>query len=291
MDKLLVLIDGNALVYKSYFGYIKSPLANSKGEQTSAPYGVAHTILKVFNVLPVTHIAVIFDPPGGSFRKALYPDYKANRVKHPEVLPQLARSYELVKAWGIYTSAFANYEADDAIGSLATKAIKEGFEVKIITKDKDFTQLIQDGVKLIDLGEKISDTEVTELDQFYVINKFGVKPEQMIEYLAIVGDSTDNVKGIPGIGPKGAVDLLKEYGNVDTIYKNLDKLKPKMREKFEINRTAYDLSKTLVTIVKDIDIQVPWEAMIKPTEVKPELLSILQELEFETVLKELGIYL
>lgn len=283
----LYLIDGHATVFKYYFGYLKNPLTNSAGENTSAAYGIAKMILMLLKTHPVTHIGVIFDPPHGSFRKKIYPEYKATREKKPEIAPLLANTYRMLKEWGIYTSAFEGYEADDAIGTFATRAAAEGFKVNIVTRDKDFMQLVGDNVNLIDLGSKIGEDDITILDAAAVKEKFGVYPNQVRDVLALAGDTSDNIPGVVGIGPKTAATLLDKYGSIDSIYSNLDKLTKSQKSKFEAAREHIPLYKQLVTIVCDMQIQTTLDQMKKPEKYSDDFIKYLEYLELASIIKDL----
>jgi DNA polymerase-1 len=291
--KNLYLIDGHAAVYKYYYAYAKAPLQNAAGENTSAAYGLGRMVLTLLKVYPVTHIGVIFDPPGGNFRKKLYPEYKANREKKPEIEPLLAMAYRLFKEWGIYTSAFTNYEADDVIGTLAVKGAQEGANVYIVTRDKDYMQLVNDKIKLIDLGNRIGEDTVTIIDQTTVKRRLGIYPEQVTELLTLAGDTSDNIPGVEGIGmgkpgkPGKAVQLLEKYGSVAGIYDNLDKLTESQKSRFEAAQEKIPLYKKLVTIEQNVPLNLNLDDLKRPEKYSESFIKYLEYLELASIIRDL----
>ena len=286
-NKKLFLIDAYALIYRAYYAFIKSPRINSKGLNTSAVFGFTNAILEIIRVEKPTHISVVFDPPGGSFRNVIYPEYKANRDETPE---DIKLSVPLIKkvleALQISIRMEMGYEADDLIGYLAKKAEKEGYDVYMMTPDKDFGQLVSDGVKMYRPGRGGNPAEIWGPEE--ICARFGLnRTDQVIDYLGLMGDASDNIPGVPGVGAKTAAKLLCEFGSIDGLYENTDKLKGKLKEKVEANHEQALLSRKLATIVLDIPAEVNIEGMVK-NEVNVSLLEeILEELEFRTLLKKL----
>lgn len=288
VNKTLYLLDGHAIVYKYYYAYERNPLINSKGEDVGAVYGMAQVLSKLLNYFPLTHIAVIFDSPTGYYRKEHYPEYKATRKSPDNIKPKIARAYEMIKRWGIYTSAFDRFEADDIVGALAKKAVPEGFECVLVTKDKDYAQLVNDKVKMLDLGKTIGKEEATFIDEDGVKEKFGVRPDQIPDYLALVGDTSDNIKGVDGVGKKGAPELLAKYGTIEGIYDNLEDLTKSKRMKFKAAAEDLKLTRWLVQLHTDVSLPITTDDLKRPTGVSPALLEYLQELEFFSIIKEIN---
>jgi len=286
-NKKLFLIDAYALIYRAYYAFIKSPRINSKGLNTSAVFGFTNAVLEIIRVEKPTHISVVFDPPGGSFRNVIYPEYKANRDETPE---DIKLSVPLIKkvleGLQISTRMEMGYEADDLIGYLAKKAEKEGYDVYMMTPDKDFGQLVSDRVKMYRPGRGGSPAEIWGPEE--ICARFGLnRTEQVIDYLGLMGDASDNIPGVPGVGAKTAAKLLCEFDSIDGLYENTDKLKGKLKEKVEANHEQALLSRRLATIVLDIPAEVNIEGMVK-NEVNVSLLEeILEELEFRTLLRKL----
>ena len=290
MDKTrarLFLIDGSALVFRAYFAFIRNPLITKKGEHTSAVFGFVSSLLKLLRDEAPSHLAVVFDTPKPTFRHEMYPEYKATRAKMPdEMVPQLGRLREVLEAMGIPSFELEGYEADDLIGTIARESAERGIEAVMVTGDKDFMQLVTDQVRI--LNPKRSGEESEWLDPSGVEEKFGVPPHQVIEVLALMGDSSDNVPGVAGVGPKTAVKLIQEHGSVERLYKSLDKVAAKgVREKLERDKDKALLSRKLVTI----DTHVPYEWKLEPWAVRPidvdKIEPLFRELEFTRLLEEM----
>ena len=229
--KKLFLLDGHALVYRAHFAFINRPLINSKGLNTSAITGFVRSLWDILQKQKPTHIAVAFDPSGGTFRNEMYTEYKANREEQPEDI-QIAFPYiiEIVRGFNIPIITVDNYEADDTIGTIAKQAEKEGFQVYMVTPDKDYAQLVSENIFLYKparMGNGISILGVKE-----VLEKWDIqKVEQVIDVLGMQGDAVDNIPGIPGIGAKTAVKLLKQFDSLEGLLANTDQLKGKQKEK------------------------------------------------------------
>ena len=284
--KRLFLIDGSALFYRSYFAFIRNPLINSKGENTSAAWGFAQYLLRIILDEKPEYLAVVFDPKGPTFRHEMYADYKATREKMPEDMAvQYPRIVELTKAFDVPLLEKKGFEADDVIGTLAKRGEEQGFEVFMATSDKDMMQLLSPHIHMYSMRPG-SDSEI--MNEAYVMEKFGLTPVQVIDYLALMGDSSDNVPGVPKVGDKTARSLLQEFGSIDKIYENLENITKKaVKESLAENRAKADLSRTLVTINTEVPIDFDWES-IKITPIKPDLLApLFEDLEFRTLIPKL----
>ena len=285
----LFLIDAYALIYRSYFAFIHRPLTNARGENTSAPFGFANFLYAIRDEHQPDYIAVVFDA-GRSHREELYPEYKATREKMPrELRDSLPRIRELVEAFGDQVIAVEGWEADDVIGTLAARAVEAGLEAVIVSGDKDFFQLVGDGVHLLNpgrggphgVGQQWVDARAAE-------KKFGVEPGRVVDYLALVGDSSDNVPGAPGIGPKTAQKLLTEYGTVEEVLAHAGDIKAKRaRESLQAHREEVLLSKQLVTIRTDLALDTDLEELRVSAPDNERLRALYVDLEFRTLLDRL----
>ncbi len=284
--KRLFLLDGSAIFYRSYFVFMKNPLINSKGENTSATFGYTQTLIKILQEEKPDYIAVVFDSKVPTFRHKKYPAYKATRDKMPEeMISQYPRVLEVTKALNIPILEVEGYEADDVIGTLAKKAEQQGIETYLVTPDKDFMQLLSPLVKMYNIR---SARDVDIIDEKYLKQELGLKPAQVIDYLALMGDSSDNVPGVPKVGKKTARDLLQQFGSLESIYANLDQIsKNAVRESLKENRPLADLSRDLVTI----DTHAPVPVTIENLKAKPydreKVISLFRDLEFKRLLDRL----
>ena len=243
------LIDGSSYIFRAYHAI--RILTNSKGLPTNAIYGFTNMLIKFIKDFEPQYIGIVFDSKGDNFRNEIYPEYKANRGEPPEDLkPQFEEIFGLVQAFNIPMLLMEGYEADDVIGTLAKDFESKKFDVVIVTGDKDFTQTVSSFITLLDTM-KNKNTEIKD-----VIEKYGVAPDKMIELFALTGDSIDNIPGVKGIGPKTASSLIQEYGSVENIYNNLDKLKPRYKELLESSKDDALLSRQLVTIKSDIEMNI-----------------------------------
>ncbi|NNF28710.1 MAG: DNA polymerase I, partial [Gemmatimonadetes bacterium] len=253
----LFLIDAYALIYRSFFAFINRPLTNARGENTSAPFGFVNFLLGIRDDYEPDYIAVVFDS-GRSHREEVYPEYKATREKMPEELrASLPVVRELVEAFGDRIVSVDGWEADDVIGTLAVRAREAGLEAVIVSGDKDFYQLVGDGIHLLNPGRGGPNGVAADwVDTRNASSKFGVPPERVTDYLALVGDSSDNVPGAPGIGPKTAVKLLDAYGTVESVLEHAEDVSGKRaRESLQENRDNGLMSKDLVTIRTDVPVE------------------------------------
>jgi len=279
-QKKLFLLDGFALIYRAYFAFIKNPRVNSKGLNTSAPFGFTNTLNDILKNQKPDNIAVVLDPQGGTFRNELYPEYKANREAMPEDLrASIPWVIKIVEAFNIPCITIEHYEADDVVGTLAKQAANDGFEVFMMTLDKDYCQLVDEGIKLY--KPKSFGSGIDILDVEGVKAKFSVEsPLQVIDILGLWGDSSDNVPGAPGIGEKRAKDLIAKYGSIEGVYDHIDELKGKQKENLIEFKDQVFLSKDLVTIRTDVPVEFDAEAtaMAEPDAVALE--ELFHELEF-----------
>ncbi|MGB1216550.1 MAG: 5'-3' exonuclease, partial [Saprospiraceae bacterium] len=255
-EKTLFLLDGHALVYRAHYAFIKRPLINSKGLNTSAINGFTRSLWEVITKQKPTHIAVSFDISDKTvFRKDVYPEYKANRDEQPEdITAAFPYIMKILRGMNIPIYTKSGYEADDVIGTIAKKAEREGFKVYMMTPDKDYAQLVSDKVfmyKPAHMGNGVSILGAKE-----VLEKWQIKRvDQVIDVLGLQGDSVDNIPGIPGIGAKTAVKLLAKYDTVEGLIAHSHELKGKQKEKVEAFAEQGLLSKQLATIVTDVPIE------------------------------------
>ena len=286
-NKKLFLLDGHALVYRAHYAYIKRPLINSKGINTSAITGFVNTLWSILQNEKPTHLAVSFDMSGGTFRNEMYPEYKANRDAQPEDI-SIALPYirQIVEAFNIPIVMLQNYEADDIIGTLAKQAEKEDFKVYMMTPDKDYAQLVSDNIFMYKPARSGDDAEVW--DKAKVLEKWGIsRVEQVIDMLGLQGDSVDNIPGIRGIGPKTAKKLLAKYDTVEGLIKHAHELKGKQKEQVIEGAELGLLSKKLATI--DINVPVTFDAeqyKVEPIN-KEKLQEVFQELEFRSLTRRI----
>ena len=288
MKNRLFLIDGHALVFKMYYAFLRHPMINSKGADMSILFGFTKYILELIEREKPTHLAVAFDPPGGTFRHEMYPEYKGTRSETPQlVIDSLEPLCELCRAMKFPVLMIKGFEADDVIGSMAKRAEKEGFEVFMVTPDKDYGQLISPNIIQYKPGKAGGDNELIGVDS--ICSRYGIeRPEQVIEILTICGDTSDNIPGVKGVGEVGAGKLIGKYGTVKNIYDHLAELTPKQREAFEGAEDHIWLSRDLVTIKTDIDIPVASKDMEIADEYTPEVADLFEKYEFGSLRKYLG---
>jgi len=287
VNKTLYLIDGYAMLYRSHFALIRNPLINSKGMHTSALFGFINQILKLINNDKPDLMVAAFDTSKKTFRHEKYPDYKATREKMPdEMIGQLPYLWKILESMGIPTLEKPGFEADDIIGTLASMASKENLEVYIVSGDKDFMQLVNENIFLYTPSGRKADIKI--YDRNGVIDKWGVPPEKIIDLLGLMGDASDNVPGVPGVGEKTAVKLIKEYGSLEASLDHADEVKNKRaREGLQNARSEALLSKDLVTIDTNMDLNIDFSTLKTNDIDKESLALIFQELEFETLQKQI----
>ncbi len=286
-DESLFLVDGTALAYRGYFAFIKNPLINSRGENTSAPFAFTNSLLKLIREYAPTHLAVVFDAPGRTFRHERFADYKATREKMPEDLAlSLPRVHQVVDVMAIPLVQVEGYEADDVIGTLARQAEEAGFEVSLVTGDKDFMQCLSEQVRMIKPGRRGDDyTPFTAAD---VRERYDLEPAQVIDLLGLMGDASDNVPGVPQVGEKTAQRLVSDYGSLEAVLAHAGEVaQARVRE----NLTAYAeqarLSKELVTIRTDVPTGIELSDLHFTGFDTPAMVRLFTELEFTSLVREL----
>jgi DNA polymerase-1 len=287
MDRLF-LIDGHALVFKMYYAFLRRPMINSKGADMSILYGFTKYLLEMIEREKPTHLAVAFDPPGGTFRNELYPAYKGTRPPTPQlVIDALEPLTEIVGAMNIPVLTIPGYEADDVLGSIATQFASEQLDVYMVTPDKDYGQLIGEHAFQLKPGKSGAEAEL--VDSKVLCEKWGIaSPSQVIDMLALCGDSADNVPGVKGVGEVGAAKLIAKYGSMENIYAHLGELSPRQQEQFREAEPHMALSKTLVTIKTDMLLPVTLEDMRYTGVFAPRLRELFQEYEFNSLRKYLS---
>ncbi len=286
--KKLFLLDAYALIYRAYYAFIRAPRINSKKLNTSAIYGFTNSLLEVLQKEKPTHLAVAFDPAGPTFRHEMYEPYKAQREATPEDI-KLAVPYikRLLDALNIPILEVNGYEADDVIGTVSLKAEKEGFEVFMMTPDKDYAQLVSDNVKMYKPRSKGGEMDILGIPE--VQEKFAIEePKQVIDILALMGDASDNIPGCPGIGEKGAKDVIAKYKSIDGIYDRIEEFKGKRKENLVNFKEQVELSYTLATISREVPIELDEDALKVCEPNKEDLLELLEELEFKSMIPRFG---
>ncbi|HAC40807.1 MAG TPA: DNA polymerase I, partial [Rikenellaceae bacterium] len=286
MDKLF-LIDGHALVFKMYYAFLRRPMINSKGADMSILFGFTKYLMELIEREKPTHIAVAFDPPGGTFRNEMYPAYKGTRPPTPQlVIDALEPLTELVKAMDIPVMMVPGFEADDVLGSAATQLASDSLDVYMVTPDKDYGQLIGKHVFQLKPGKGGSDNEL--VDTAALCEKWGIaEPSQVIDMLAICGDAADNVPGVKGVGEVGAAKLIAKYGTLENIYAHIAELTPKQQAMFTEAQPHMALSKALVTIKTDMQLPATLEDMRYTGKFSPRLAELFREYEFTSLKKYL----
>jgi DNA polymerase-1 len=280
-EKTLVLVDGSSYLFRAY--HALPLLTNSKGEYTNAILGVTNMLKKLVETYPEAYFGVIFDAPGKTFRNDMYPEYKANRASMPDELrEQIKPLHQLIKAMGLPLVMEPGVEADDVIGTLAKQAEEEDLNVVISTGDKDIAQLVTNKTSLINTMNN------QWLDEEGVKEKFGVPPNMIIDYLALMGDTSDNIPGVPKVGPKTAAKWLNAYGSLDEIIAKADEVKGKVGESLRDHLDAIPLSKELVTIKCDVPLDKAPADLIRTQPDTETLKEMVSHYEFNSWLKQLG---
>jgi DNA-directed DNA polymerase len=285
--KKFYLLDAYALIYRAYYGLIRSPRINSKGQNTSAIFGFLTTLNEVLQKEQPDLLAIGFDPAGHTFRHELFPEYKAQREATPEDIKKaIPIIKDLIKAYRIPILEVPGFEADDVIGTMAKAAVREGYEVRMITPDKDYAQLVEPNLLMQRPGHGNAPWEI--LGPQEVCEKYGLQsPLQVIDYLALMGDAADNIPGCPGVGPKTATTLLQQFGSCEDIIAHSSELKGAVRKKIEEHVDEIKLSKVLTTIKTDVPLQYDFEQFKIEEPDKEALRQIFTELEFRSFLTKL----
>jgi len=284
MSEKLFIIDAMAFAFRSYYA-IRTALTDATGRPTNAAFGFTRVLLKILREQQPSHIAVVFDAPGKSFRHAIYPEYKATRKETPQDLKdQFPRMHEVVKALNLTLLVVPGVEADDVIGTLARKAEAEGMEAVLVTGDKDLLQLVSERVKVFDpsKGEEGVWSGPEE-----VVARFGVGPEHVVDALALIGDTADNVPGVRGIGEKTAKTLLGKYGSLEGLYAHLEELKGKQRERIAEDREQAFFSRDLIVLKQDLDLDVTVQDCRRREPDRSKVIEVFGALAFHSLLQEL----
>ena len=264
-----VLVDGSSYLFRAFFAL--PPLTNSKGQPTGAIYGVINMLNKLMADYQPEYLAVIFDPKGGTFRNKIYPEYKANRTEMPDELrTQIKPLFEVIKALGFPLIIKEGVEADDVIATLAKEAKKQKMNVLVSTGDKDLAQIVDDDVTLINtMSNRLLDPKGVE-------EKFGVKPEQIIDYLTLMGDTSDNIPGVPKVGPKTAAKWLNAYGSLDNIVEHADEITGKVGENLRNHIKNFPLARELVTLVSDVTLNESPEQLSRSEKDQKKLIRLFK---------------
>ncbi|MEQ9367119.1 MAG: 5'-3' exonuclease H3TH domain-containing protein, partial [Leptospirales bacterium] len=286
----LLIIDSHAMAYRAYYGLQGQNLTHPvTGMPTNAVFGFFRMFFKVLQDLRPAHTAVVWDPPGGSFRREVYPEYKANRKPTPDDLrPQIDEIKELVSRAGFPILMVMNYEADDVMGSLAKRFGKKR-RVVLLSGDKDCYQLLNKNVTMLRGSKGV--TEFLEIDPTWVETELGVSVDQITDYMGLIGDSSDNIPGARGIGPKSAAKLLQEFKTLKGVYKNLAKVEPKgVRAKLEESKENVFLSQDLATIRTDMpEVEtIPADSLLTPDYLTPDILQMFRDEGYNAIYAELN---
>jgi len=285
----LFLLDGTALAYRAYYAFIGRPLVTSGGMNVSAVYGFTNSLIKILEEEKPDYIAVVFDSSQPTFRHEMHPEYKATREKMPEDMAiQLQKLKEVIEAFNIPILEIPGYEADDVMGTIAKIAESKGIETYLVTGDKDFLQLVSPMIKIYRTTKGLADIEIVDVDK--VKQEWGVTPEQIVDVLGLMGDKVDNVPGVPGIGEKTAVQLIKEFGSIENLIKNVDRIPTqKIKENLKSSIEKALLSKTLVTIKTDVPLDINIYSLKASQPNREKLAELFYELEFKSLIKKLGL--
>ena len=281
--KRLFLLDAFALIFRGYYAFIKNPRINSKGMNTSAIMGFMNSLLDLIKREKPDHLAVCFDRGGSKIRSEMYSEYKANRDETPEaILIAIPYIQKILESMHIPVIVKEGFEADDIIGTIAKQAEKENFKTYMVTPDKDFAQLVSENIFMYRPARMGNGIEVWGIPE--IQEKFEIKsPEQVIDYLGMMGDSVDNIPGLPGVGDKTAKKFLKEFGSMENLFNNLDKLQGKLREKIESNKELGIISKKLATIITDVPVKFNAKDYELKTPNIEASIGIFEELEFRRI--------
>jgi DNA polymerase-1 len=284
----LFLVDGHALAYRSFFAFIRNPLINSKGENTSAAFGFTRMMLLLMKKYHPDYLAVVFDSEEETHRHREYPEYKAQREEMPDDLSvQFPMIIEILEALGVKILQMPGFEADDVIATMSEKAISQGIDVRIVTGDKDLFQLLSDRVRIIRPGRGTALED--EIGPEYLEERFGLRPDQIRDLLALMGDSSDNIPGVKGIGEKTALKLLRRFGSLEELLARVDEIEPEhVRKKIESGKESALFSKNLVSL-QDVPLEVPPVDLAIEKPDGDKLADVLLRLEFHQILRELSL--
>ncbi len=287
MSKKFVIVDAMALAYKAYFAFINRPLVSSKGEPTSAVFGFLNQLFKILEDHKPNYLAVAFDSKEKTFRHDKFENYKSSRAEMPDdMIPQIQRIKDIIEGMNIPLYILPKYEADDIIGTAVCKAEEYGLESYVFTPDKDFNQLVTEKVKIVRPGKTADEIQMYDVQK--VKEEFGFEPKQMIDYLALIGDKSDDIPGVAGIGPKGAIPLIQKYGSVEGIYEHIEEIeKPALKRKLIEGKENAIISKELATIHCEVPLEFDFEAAKFEKPNYDILRDIFVDLEFKTLYSRL----
>ena len=286
--KDLYLLDAYALIFRAYYAFIRNPRVNSKGFNTSAVFGFTNSLLEILTKEDPSHIAVVFDPSGPTFRHEEYPEYKANRDATPEdIKKSVPYIKQLIEALNIPVIVKDGFEADDVIGTLSAKASEKGYQTYMVTPDKDYAQLVKENVFMYKPRSKGGGIDIWGIE--HVKEKFSVEdPMQVIDILALWGDAADNIPGCPGVGEKRAKDMISSYGSIDGIYEHIDELKGKQKENMVNFKDQVKLSYHLATIRLDVPIELDEKALEREKPNMDAVNKLFEELEFKNLISRIN---
>jgi DNA polymerase-1 len=285
-DRTLYLIDGHSLTFKAY--YAIRNLRSPQGDPTGAVYGFLRMLLKFISDWKPDYLAVVFDTGKPSFRKELFSEYKANRqAPPPDFSDQMGVIYRLLKTMGVATYQLENFEADDVIATLAEQMKDQGWQTVVLTADKDLLQLVDGHVTVLRPGLN----EIKRCDAAVVEELLGIRPDQVVDWLALVGDSSDNIPGVPGIGEKSAVELLRQFGTLEDLLARAEEVKkPRQRQSLLENAERARLARLLATIRRDVPVEWDLPCCRLPEDLfNPSVAALLAEFGFDSVLREKGL--
>ena len=287
MDKRLFLLDAYALIFRAYYALIRNPRITSKGKNTNAQFGFTNTLIDLINKEKPTHLAVCFDVEGTTERHTDFADYKANRQEAPEdLVAAIPEIQKIIEGFNIPCIGLAGFEADDVIGTLAWQAHDAGYDVYMVTPDKDYGQLVRDGVQIYKPGYQGGNIEIMGVKE--VCAKWDIENvQQVIDILGLMGDAVDNIPGIAGVGEKTAAKLLKEYGNLENVVANAEKIKGALGQKIVAGKESAIMSKKLATIITNVPVQFHEEQFCLKEWNKPALIEVFTELEFKSLGKRI----
>ncbi len=287
MQNKLFLLDAYALIYRAYYAFIKNPVRNTKGLNTSAILGFTNTLVEVLEKENPTHIGVAFDPSEPTFRNEIYPEYKANREEMPEdIRKAIPYIKEIIKGFNIPIIQVSGYEADDVIGTMAYQAKNRQFETYMMTPDKDYGQLLDESIYMYKPKRMGNEAEI--IDKEAICERFKIeRPSQIIDIMALWGDKSDNIPGAPGIGEKIAIKLIGKYGSIENLYEHIDDLKGKQKENLINFKEQVELSKQLVTISLNVPLEFNEDNLERGQMNEAELTELFADLEFRTLTEKL----
>ena len=278
MKKHLVIIDGHHLMYRAYWA-IPRTMKNAKGEQTNTSFGMAGMLMQILKTEQPDSVLFCFDADEETFRKAEYADYKEGRASTPDdFYSQVPRAMQLVDAFGAKSVSGQKHEADDCACAYAKEAVKKGMRVTIVSGDRDLLQIVDEDVRVAVPHKGYQEAEYMGPGEVY--KKYGITPAQVPAYKGLVGDSSDNLPGVKGIGPKAAAALIQEYGSIEAIYKNLSKIKESWRKKLEEGRESAFFCERMATLVCDLNLPVPLHDLVYENISVTPIVALFQELSF-----------